>query len=457
MVRQLLDIRQLTEGGQMTSTQRNRVLSWRSLAAMCALGLVVAACGDGDEGEVTDTAGDSPADVTDTTADTTSGGADSTEGSSNGTAPSTDATNDATSNDSIPATGEPVRVGVISSYTGNFGLYGNPMELALTLSLASAGTIAGDRPIEVVFEDDATDPAVAVERATKLVEDGASVVVCCVNAGSTFAVAPVLAEAGVPQITPIANPLGLHENPNAFVAAPSVNYDAERLGTYAAETLGYTTAVVLGMDMAYGQAVAQAFSDGFTAAGGEVVSTILPPFGTQDFGSYLAEIPDADVVFGGFAGADGIAFIQQYDQFGLKDRMPLLAHGPLITELLLQAEGPAAIGTTAGFYYSSQLDNAENDRFKAALADANPDLPPSHFTAGSWATGTVLLDALESAGTDAEDGDVMRSAIANTTVDTPWGPISFDADTGYVFGPTYVYSVIDDDGILRHQIDATIG
>ena len=50
----------------------------------------------------------------------------------------------------------------------------------------------------------------------------------------------------------------------------------------------------------------------------------------------------------------------------------------------------------------------------------------------------------------------MRSAIANTTVDTPWGRISFDADTGYVFGPTYVYSVIDDDGILRHQIDATI-
>ena len=136
--------------------------------------------------------------------------------------------------------------------------------------------------------------------------------------------------------------------------------------------------------------------------------------------------------------------------------MPLLAHGPLITELLLQAEGPAALGTTAGFYYSSQLEIAENDRFKAALATANPDLRASHFTAGAWATGTVLLSALTAAGADAEDGDVMRAAIAGATVDSPWGPISFDPATGYVFGPTYVYSVIDDGGTLRHQIDATI-
>ena len=427
----------------MTSTHTHRTLTARSLAALSAMTLIVAACGGDDDIDAAETPTDtSQAEVT-TPADSTDTDTDS--------APGTAATSDAN-----PAAGEPVTVGVISSYTGNFGIYGDPMELAMTLSLESAGSVAGERPIEVVFEDDATDPAVAVERATKLVEDGASVVVCCVNAGSTFAVAAVLAEAGVPQITPIANPLGLHENPNAFVAAPSVNYDAQRLGTYAAETLGYTTAAVLGMDMAYGQAVAQAFSDGFTEAGGEVVSTILPPFGTQDFGSYLAEIPDADVVFGGFAGTDGIAFIQQYDQFGLKDRMPLLAHGPLITELLLQAEGPAAVGTTVGFYYSSQLEIAENDRFKAALATANPDLPPSHFTAGAWATGTVLLSAVAAAGAEAEDGDVMRAAIASTTVDTPWGPISFDAATGYVFGPTYVYSVIDDGGALRHQVDATI-
>ncbi|MGD9700874.1 MAG: ABC transporter substrate-binding protein [Acidimicrobiia bacterium] len=416
------------------------------IAALAAASLVAAGCGGDDDEPAADAAtGDevttvAPSDAATAAADTTAADAtDSSTATDDGAAPS----------------GEPIKVGVISSYTGNFGIYGDPMELAMQLSLESGGNAAGDRPIEVVYEDDATDPGVAVQKATKLVEDGVSVVVCCVNAGSTFAVAPVLADAGIPQITPIANPLGLQDNPNSFVAAPSVDYDAERLGTYAAETLGHETAVVLGMDMAYGQAVAGAFTKGFTDAGGEVVETIYPPFGTQDFGSYLAEIPDADVVFGGFAGADGIAFIQQYDQFGLKAKTPLIAHGPLVTELLLQAEGPSSEGITAAFYYSSQLDNAENERFKTALGAANPALPPSHFTAGAWATGSILLSALAAAD-DANDGDSVREALAASSVETPWGPMTFDAETGYVFGPTFIYTVVQDGDALRHEVQATI-
>lgn len=351
---------------------------------------------------------------------------------------------------------EAVVVGVVSSYTGSFGIYGDPMELALNLRLGADDNLAGNHPIEVVYEDDATDPATAVQKATKLIEDdGANVVVCCVNAASTFAVAPLLADAGIPQIVPIPNPLGLEKNPNAFVAAPSVDYDAKRLGTYAAEELGHKTAVVMAMDMAYGQAVAEAFTKGFTDAGGEVVQTTLTPFGTKDFGSFLSDLPDADMVFGGYAGADGIAFVNQYKQFGSGEAPPLLAHGPLVTELLLAAEGPAAVGTTAGFYYTSQLDNPENKAFTTALHGAKPDLPPSHFTAGAWATGSVLLSAIAAAD-DPTSGSSLRDAIAATKVDAPWGPMAFDPDTHYVFGPTYVYKVVEESGALHHEVVATI-
>lgn len=407
-----------------------------SAIAIC-LALLAVSCGSN-----TETAADEPGQSNDTTATTAAETSDDS-------APVTTA-----AVDDEPA--EPVVIGVISSYTGAFGIYGDPMELALSLRLGAAGNKAGSIPVEAVFEDDATDPAIAVQMVTKLVEeDGAKVVVCCVNAGSTFAVAPILAEMGIPQIVPIANPLGLHENPNAFVAAPSVNYDAERLGTYAFETLGYSTAVVTGMDMAYGQALVDSFTKGFTAAGGEVVDTIFTPFGTQDFGSFFASVPEADMVFGGYAGADAIAFINQYEQFGLKDRSPLLGHGPLITELLLQIEGPPAAGTTVGFYYSSSLDNPENQAFKDAMAAANPDLPPSHFTAGAWATGTILLSAIESAG-PGTDGSALRDAIAAVEVETPWGLSHFDADSGYIFGPTYIYTAVIDGDVLHHEVEATI-
>ena len=331
------------------------------------------------------------------------------------------------------------------------------MELAMNLRLDKSQSMAGDQiKVRAVFEDDGTDPATAVQKATKLVQtDGAKVVVCCVNAGSTFAVAPILQEMGIPQLVPIANPLGVDKNDNAFVVGPSVDWDAKRLGTYVADELGYKTAAVMGMDMAYGQAVADAFTKGFTDAGGEVKSTTLTPFGTQDFGSFLSSVPDVDVVFGGYAGADAIAFVNQYEQFGLKDKAPLVGHGPLITELLLKAEGPPAAGITAAFYYTSALANAENDAFKSALAAANPGLPPSHFTAGAWATISVILDALEAAGPNAGPGTI-RDAIAAVTTDTPWGPIKFDPASGYVYGPTYIYTAKLDGDQLGHDLLTTI-
>ena len=416
-------------------------------AALIVLSLLAASCGSS-----TNEAADGPTGTDDVSTEETP--TVSTEETPTVSTEETPTDTEPTVEPDVPA--EPVVIGVISSYTGAFGIYGAPMELAMSLRLDAAGAAAGDIPVEVVFEDDATDPAIAVQKATKLVEeDGATIVVCCVNAGSTFAVAPILAEMGVPQIVPIANPLGLHENPNGFVAAPSVNWDAERLGTYAAETLGYSTAVVMAMDMAYGHAIADSFTAGFTGAGGEVIDQILTPFGTQDFGSFFVSVPDTDMVFGGYAGAGAIAFINQYEQFGLKDRAPLLGHGPLITELLLQIEGPAAVDTTVGFYYTSSLDNPENQAFKDALAAANPNLPPSHFTAGAWATGSILLQAIEAAGAGG-DGPALRDAIAAVEVDTPWGPIHFDADTGYIFGPTYIYTVVQDGDVLRHETLAII-
>ena len=439
----------------------------RTLALVTPVLLTLAACGSDDPdptvGAAEPTAGTAEPGADDTAATETTGaetgaGTDAeTDAETTGGDSTATETTGTHAEPSEPAElADPITVGVVSSYTGSFGIYGDPMELAMELRFDAASDLAGNVPVEVIYEDDATDPAVAVQKVTKLVEsDGAKIVVCCVNAGSTFAVAPVLAVMGVPQLVPIANPLGLHENPNGFVVGPSVQWYAERLGTYAAEELGDATAVVMGMDMAYGQGVAEAFTKGFTEAGGEVVSQILTPFGTLDFGSFFGSVPEADVVFGGYAGADAIAFVQQYEQFGLKDHTPLLGHGPLLTELLLQAMGPAAVGTVAGFYYSSTLDNAENQAFKDALAAANPELPPSHFTAGAWATVSVLLSAIESAGADA-DGEALREAVAAANVDTPWGPITFDADTGYVFGPTYVYEAIQDGDRLTHNVLTTI-
>src|SRR5690606_6384992 len=119
-----------------------------------------------------------------------------------------------------------------------------------------------------------------------------------------------------PQLGPIPNPAGLEKYDTAAMAAPTAGSDATKLGRYAYEKLGYRQVVVMASDFSYGHEVATGFMDGFTGAGGRVVQQIYPPLGTQDYGSFLTQVSQADAVFAGFAGADAIRFVQQYQQFG---------------------------------------------------------------------------------------------------------------------------------------------
>jgi branched-chain amino acid transport system substrate-binding protein len=358
---------------------------------------------------------------------------------------------------STDSSDEPIKIGVLLPYTGPFGLYGKPMEAALTARLKLDENLAGDRRVELVFEDEATDPATAVSKANKLVDqDRVSAVVCCATGAATLAVGPILAERGIPQLGPIPNPDGLSKFATAAVAAPTAGHDAGKLGSYAADELGHRSAAIVASDFAYGHEVADNFKKRFTEAGGSIVKEVHAPLGTSDFASYLSQLPKADVVFAGFAGADAVRFVQQYDKFGVKDKMPLIGHGPLVTELVLNQIGPAATDVGAGFYYSSTLDNAENQRFISTMKGLNPDFVPSHFTAGAWASGSVLLDAIERAGDDAAEGEKLAQAIRATKIDAPWGSLEFDAKTGYAIAPTYFYTVVSAGPGLEHKVVAQI-
>jgi branched-chain amino acid transport system substrate-binding protein len=350
-----------------------------------------------------------------------------------------------------------IKIGVLLPYTGTFGLYGKPMEAALRARLAVDHNEVDGRKIQLVFEDEATDPATAVSKANKLLDqDHVSAIVCCATGAATLAVGPVLAGRHIPQIGPIPNPDGLSKYKTAVVAAPTAGHDAGKLGEYAASSLGYKSAVLVASDFAYGHEVVDHFAAAFTAGGGKVVKTIYAPLGTNDFASYLSQLPKADVVFAGFAGADAVRFVQQYDKFGVKKRMPLIGHGPLVTELVLNQIGQAAVGVGAGFYYSSTLDNAENKRFIDTMKGINPAFVPSHFTAGAWATGSVLLAAIKQAGDKVSDGEEFAKVIRATTVDAPWGELKFDPKTGYAIAPTYYYTVTSKGGALAHKIVAEI-
>jgi branched-chain amino acid transport system substrate-binding protein len=351
--------------------------------------------------------------------------------------------------------GKPIKIGILLPYTGPFGLYGKPMEATFRARFKKQHYRIAGHKVELYFVDEATDPKTAVLGATQLItQQKVDAVVCCVTGGATLAVGPVLAQRGVPQLGPIPNPSGLEEFRTAAMAAPTAGHDAEILGKYAASKLKYKTAAVIASDFSYGREVGEAFTKGFEGAGGRVTTTTWAPLGTTDFGSYLTKIGNVNAVFGGFAGADAIGFVKQYKQFG--EKATLLGHGPLVTELVRTAEGPAATGIGAAFYYSSGLNFAENKDFINTMKGVDANFVPSHFTAGAWATGSAIIATVLKLKGNIKSGKQFTATLRGLKVKAPWGTLRFDRKTGYGIAPTYFYTVVNNSGTVSHKILAKI-
>lgn len=99
---------------------------------------------------------------------------------------------------------EPYRIGAVLSLTGTYAGLGIPEKNAIELEVArinEAGGVDG-RPIEVIYEDDATDAAKAQAAAVRLIdEEGVLALIGASGTGQTMAMRSDAERAGVPIIS----------------------------------------------------------------------------------------------------------------------------------------------------------------------------------------------------------------------------------------------------------------
>src|SRR5262249_44313171 len=169
----------------------------------------------------------------------------------------------------------------------------------------------------------------------------------------------------------------------------------------------------------------------FTAGGGQIAGEAKPPFGkTQDYQPFLAGLKSsgAKACFCFFSGAEAVAVVKQYAQFGLKDEVPLYASGFLTEGSGLKAQRDAALGIQATLHCSTELDIPANKEFVAAFKGKYGETPTC-FSVQVWDAAAVLDRALATA--TALDGDSVSKALGaiGSIDDSPRGPWSFDGQT----------------------------
>jgi branched-chain amino acid transport system substrate-binding protein len=371
--------------------------------------------------------------------------------------------------------GAPIKIGLIIPLTGATSPFGATMGQAAKIAeteINSAGGVRG-RQIQIVIEDDQSNPEAAVRAAHKLIDVDKVVAIGGSYASAvTSAIAPLcwegktvlLTSSGADSITKLP-----HQG-YIFRTSPTVTLQGTRVGNFAIE-LGAKKMFFLGPQTPFAQSYIEIISGIFKAAGGTGSGLVYEDKKSSyrsEVDQALKESPDV-VVLGGYVPDTSVVLKDLY-RAGFTGKKVGFSFG--INDALTKAV-PAEVSEGA---YSLVPSAAENSNaYKRLIAKMNrPSLDSyscqvyDHVVLASLALarassgqtdGTAVRDNLRAIS---EDGEGKRTDDAiealklvagggRVNYDGPSGTLEF-ADNGDVKGVFFRYEQIQDGKLVVRKI-----
>jgi branched-chain amino acid transport system substrate-binding protein len=327
---------------------------------------------------------------------------------------------------------DPIRVGFLTVRSGALAAGGKQMEDALRLFLDERNNTIAGRKVELFVGDTAGQPAVTKAKAQELVEkDKVQVIIGPLAAFEALAIDDYIRKSEIPTISPSAAAEDMTQRkPNPwFVRAVGTSAQSSHaMGDYAAKTLKYKRIAIIGDDFAFGHETVAGFQRTFEESGGKVVQKLWSPLNVADYGSYIGQIkPDVDAVYAAFAGGNGIKFLKQYSEYGLRGKIPVLASMTTVDEGILKQMGDEAIGVVSSGWYTATTDNPANKKFVAAMNKAYGQ-DPGYYSMGAYGAALMLEQALNDVNGKIEDKQAFMAALRKVNLaNEPRGNFSLDA------------------------------
>lgn len=328
----------------------------------------------------------------------------------------------------------PVRVGVLLPYSGIYAVLGESITQGMELYFDQHGWESGGREIELVQEDSEMSTRTAFSRARRLVErENVDLLAGFVSSSVLLAVRSYLhsrrtlslvTNAGAPELS------RGDRSPYIWRTSFTNWQPAHPMGTWAARNVG-TRGYISVHDYAAGHDAMTAMAHGFTQAGGEIVGHQQLPF--PDIGDpapYMADIrqADPDVVMVFYAGNAAVRFVNAYDQFGLKDQVPLTGSGFYSTEDVMPSQGSSAVGNISGLHWAYGLQTPENEAFKEEFR-AHAGRSANVYAVQGYDTARVIAEMLATLDGDVSDVQQMIDFLPSVSFTSPRGPFSIDENS----------------------------
>src|SRR6185312_13261096 len=300
---------------------------------------------------------------------------------------------------SAAAQNGPIRIGLLAPLTGVVASGGKEMVEGFNLYWNQFGHKVAGREIEVTVEDDASNPNTALEKARRLVEQGnVQMLIGDLLANTGLAVAEYVKGNGVPYFIPIiaADDLTQRDRiPNVIrVAGYAASQFPPPLADYALKH-GHKKMATISQDYSFGHEQCGGFCQAFTEGGGSIVQQFWNPLNTSDFSPYLGQIAalDIDGLFIMELGSDANRFMQQYANFGLKGKIPMLGAMNFTDQSVIRTAGPECEGILSSAHFAEGSDNPATVKFVAAYQKKYGILPSlygfSMYSGAMWVADAI--------------------------------------------------------------------
>jgi branched-chain amino acid transport system substrate-binding protein len=330
-----------------------------------------------------------------------------------------------------PSLAEKVRVGLPVPLTGFVAESAQEMVEGFELYLEQNGGKLGGLEVDLIVEDTQTKPETALTKMRKLVEnDKVHFVVGYLLAFEGYAVRDYAHDNKTPLFLPIVAADDLTQRQSSPYIVRMIWTSSQPnhpFGEYAFKTLGFKRIVTVGQDYAFGWESVGGFQRTFEAAGGQVVQKLWVPLDAPDHGPYVSQIRrDADAVFALVVGGHIPKFMKTYQDFGLKDQIPLIGANIMTDEDVLKHMGSEALGVITSHSYAATLKRPQNVAF-VKLFQGKYKKDPSYYAEAMYTAALWMDKALSKTGMP-NDALKLIDAVKNVDLtDAPRSALKLDS------------------------------
>ncbi len=384
----------------------------------------------------------------------------------------------------------PIKIGFQLHRTGIGAAYGRWYERTSNAAVARINDMGGinGRTVELVIEDDGTDP----KRGAEVVEKFATQHECDIGFGTLFShvvygSAPRAGELKLPYFVCSEGHHVASGALNRYVLQPGitdVKSQVQAMAPFVADNLGKKVTMIF-PDFAFGHDHRDFFSEAIEAQGGEVVAKIAIPPTETSFTKYFPQIPrETEVIYHVMVGPAVLTFVKEMGEFFGPSRPEIFGFIDSLEAVDLSSPGLEFLEGTyfwEGNPRYAQADQSDHDKaYRAAigiddngasLADSADVSTYAHMFS-CWETLNVIKRGMETADYQGPADRVkLIEAIEDMTDmahsdDHPQGAKLFNGKTHQVFGHQYISQVEEgrlnvkhttaiEDGFYEDEVDYT--